>query len=714
MIGLEAGEGGFVLRFKGRPFLVHSRRRPAVLAGRGEGRYASSRGSFRIRDSRREVEPLRGFAVLESGPERAVLAFSGAKGESLRAVFAVEEGRLALRFEGASPGTNRLVLRLAAPRGERVYGCGEQYSHFQLRGKRIPLWTEEQGVGRGPNLMKLAADLAAGAGGSRTSTYFPIPAFLCAGGAEAGGPEAGGAEAGGASCVGADSSGAPRLGGRGAGPSQAARSGGRSIYAKTSAYAVFDFRRPSSYSLEFWEVPEVLWLDSGDSLPGLVGRLSLLGGRQPPLPEWAYDGLILGAQGGAAEVARKAGALRAAGAPLAGIWAQDWEGQRITSFGKQLRWNWEADEGLYPGIAAFAARLRAEGLRLLGYVNPFLAVDGGQYAEVSPKGYCVKRKDGSDYLVTITTFPAAMLDLTNPAAFAWIKGVIKENLLGSGLSGWMADFGEYLPADAVLFSGESGETAHSRYPVLWARANREAVLEAGAEKEALYFCRSGHEGSAPWAPSFWAGDQLVDWSRDDGLPSVVPAALSLGLSGVGNWHADLGGYTTVGWARRSPELLARWAELAAFAPVMRSHEGNRPESNAQAWEGGESLRLVARAARLHAALKPYQLELARDYEDRGLPFLRPLFLHYPEERRLGTRAYEFLYGPDLLVAPVLKAGARSRRLVLPEDEWVHLWSGRVHRGGRARVEAPLGEIPVFFRLRSPRASLFAAIARELG
>ena len=167
------------------------------------------------------------------------------------------------------------------------------------------------------------------------------------------------------------------------------------------------------------------------------------------------------------------------GLEVNGIWIQDWEGRRVTQVGKQLNWNWIWDSELYPNLDKEIKRLNEQGVKILGYVNPFLAVEKSLYKEASEKGYCVKDKNGDDYLVTITTFPAAMVDLTNPEAYEWIKGIIKKNMIEFGLSGWMADFAEYLPTDCVLFNGESAEKIHNSWPALWAKVNREAVEESG-------------------------------------------------------------------------------------------------------------------------------------------------------------------------------------------------------------------------------------------
>ena len=669
-LGIESSAAGFDIRLGGKVLVSHSASRPFLRAGHGEAHYSALHGSFRTTDRKRRIATFRAFELRESSPFLIRIAFPGFG--TLR--FALMDGRLHIGFGDleARPdegGWNRLVLSFPAGPGERVYGCGEQYSYLDLRGHRVPIWVEEQGVGRsGP--MKLAADLAMGAGGNRFTTYYPGALFFS--------------------------------------------SAGWSCLCRTRAWARFDFSRRREHRLEFREVPAEIVLDAAPTMCDLVSRMSALLGRQPLPPDWAFDGLILGAQGGTEAVLAKARALRDAGAPVSAIWAQDWCGRRVTSFGSQLMWSWEADEDLYPGLSATIAKLREEGIRFLGYINPFLAVDGRLYPEARDRGLCVKKADGSDYLTVTTSFPAAMLDLTKPEAVAWIKGVIRDRMIGTGLSGWMADFGEYLPTDAVLASGEDAELVHDEYPVLWARANEEAVREAGAAEEILWFCRSGYIGAlstARHAASIWAGDQMVDWSRDDGIPSAIPAALSLGLCGAPFSHADLGGYTTVGWVKRSRELLLRWAEFAAFTPVMRSHEGNRPASNAQAWDDAGTAAQVARMARIHAALAPYARSLARGYEADGLPLMRPLLLHYLDDPRCANLKDEYLYGPDLLVAPVLKRGAKRRRVYIPAGDWLGLWDGKPVLPGWRIVLALLGRPPVFYRPESPWAALFAGLAR---
>jgi alpha-glucosidase len=474
-------------------------------------------------------------------------------------------------------------------------------------------------------------------------------------------------------------------------------------------YTEFDFRDRQCHRLQFWQIPDRLVFDVGDSAPQLIDSLTGILGRQSVLPEWTQEGMWLGVQGGPDTILRKLDRAVEAGINVSALWVQDWVGRRLTSFGSQLMWNWRYEEQRYPELPRLIEQLHHRGVRFLGYINPFLAIERELYREASRQGFCVKDAAGGDLMVTITDFPAAMIDLTNPAAREWTKGVIRENMLGIGLDGWMADYGEYLPPGAVLASGESWDRVHNIYPVLWAQVNREAVAEAGREKEVTFFMRAGYHGSNRLSPAFWAGDQLVSWSRNDGLATVIPAGISLGLQGGAHFHADLGGFTTVAWVRRSKELLLRWAELSAFTLQMRSHEGNRPERNWQFDSDAETLAFLARMTRIYDRLKSYRHQALQEYQSRGMPVMRHPYLHYEQDPKLHSLRYQYLLGRDLMVAPVISPRKLSRQVYLPADHWIHLWSGRSHGSGWHRVPAPLGQPPVFYREGSAFEREFTAL-----
>lgn len=633
--------------------LKHSPSKPLLFYGRGEANYYMSHGNFKIEDELLCKIPAKRFRI-----ENSKVIFD----DVVEMVLLEQKDLLVVKLRTLN-GYNRIWFRIVAHENEHVYGCGEQYSYFDLRGKKVPLLVSEQGVGRNrKDFLTFIADFAYDAGGDWYSTYFPQPLFVSS----------------------------------------------RKYFCSVdgSSYMTFDFSKKDFFELMIWQLPATLYLSSSDSWEGLLYTMTELLGRQPTPPEWIYDGIVLGIQGGTDIVLKKLDRVTSKGLKVAGIWIQDWEGRRVTTFGKQLFWNWSYSEQLYPDLPKTIEKLKEEGIKVLGYINPFLALEGELYKEASRRGYLVKKSDGTEYHIVVTTFPAAIVDLTNPEAFEWLKSVIKKNMIGIGLAGWMADYGEYLPMDAKLYSGEPAELFHNRFPVEWARLNYEAVKEAGKLGEIVFFMRSGYLKSARHTPMYWHGDQLVNWSKDDGLPSVVPAKLSSSMSGVAFIHSDIGGYTTLAknlpeWlvsfkTVRTKELFMRWVELSVFEPMMRTHEGNWPEENWQFDSDEETIQHLTKMVDLHVQLKPYFMKCQKEYSEGGLPLFRPIFLHYDEDI-FKKEQYEFLLGRDILVAPVIEEGAKTRRVILPQDEWIHYWSGRVYRGGEYEIAAPLGEPPFFIR-----------------
>ncbi len=679
---------GFELRLEGKVLIRHTKRKPWLSLGAGQASYSMYRGNFDITDKLdRTVCPQDFFITRKNGS--ATVRMPCGDGEALiwigtaagcrrgpeddgrrdlpgASEVALADEKLCVEFVSGPDWANRWSIVLFAEPGEHAWGCGEQFSHFNLRGKRFPLWTSEQGVGRNKRtLITKMADLHDKAGGDYWWTFFPQPSFSTS----------------------------RRI----------------SIHLETAAWSEFDFRGKRGIRLSTRQKPDRLVFGTASSLKELSAMTARYFGLQPKPPAWVHDGAILGIQGGTETCLAKLDAARKAGVPVSGIWAQDWAGVRHTSFGKRLSWNWELDESLYPSLKNTCDKLAARGVHFMTYVNCYFACDKPIFAELDRLGFLVKAKDGASYRMDAGEFEAGIPDLTNPDARTWFKKLIQKNLLGTGAAGWMADFGEYLPADCTLHDGTPAELAHNLWPSLWARVNFEALEEAGVLEAATFFMRAGYTGSQRWCPLMWAGDQNVDWSKDDGLPSVIPAALSLAMVGHGYHHSDTGGYTTLFGMKRTKELFLRWAELSAFTVMMRTHEGNRPGDNWQFDSDEETLSGFGRMARLRVGLSPYFKALSEECSSRGTPLIRPLFFG-DESSRYALRAEDaFMLGDDLFVAPVLKKGARARKVRFIAGDWIHLWSGKTYSGGSvARVAALLGQPPAFYRVGSKWESVFLA------
>jgi alpha-glucosidase len=667
MLRLVGVDEGFDL-FAGDRLLIRQRpATPAFFVGHGRADIAMYRGNFDIADRLDERVALR-YADVEDG--RAILATcAGAPGELRLAV----EGD-ALRIETDDAHCNRFWLRIVAEADEQLWGAGEQMSYFGLRGRTFPLWTSEPGVGRDKTSpITFQADVTSHAGGDYWSTNYPQPTWLS--------------------------------------------SRRYALHVETTAYSCFDFRDPAFHEIEAWEVPARIEFFAAERFADLVGQLSTRFGRPPRLPDWAFSGAILGLKDGERSFERME-AIVAAGAEITGLWCEDWVGLRVTSFGKRLFWDWKANESRYPHLRQKVADLANRGIRFLGYVNPYLAIDGTLYREALEGGHLALRLDSDEpYIVDFGEFDCGIVDFTSPASADWFaERIIGREMLDFGLAGWMADFGEYLPVDVRLASGLDGMLAHNAWPTIWAEVNARAVASRGKTGEAVFFMRAGFTGASRHCPLLWAGDQCVDFSRHDGIGTVIRAALSSGLLGNAYHHSDLGGYTSLFGNVRTPELLMRWSELSAFSPVMRSHEGNRPDDNLQLDGDAEVLTHFVQMSRVHAALAPYVASLCDEAVEMGLPLQRPLFLHHEDDPRAFEVETAYLYGRDLLVAPVIKAGAVTWTAYLPAGgEWVHLWSGERFTGGaNVTVPAPIGEPPVFYRADAAMRGLFEAVARISG
>lgn len=658
---LEITQSGFAVSISGRRILTHSATAPCFFVGQGNDSITMHRGRFEIEDRVAERCPL---AHAEMDGE--MIALAAAKGQPPRLGVTLEANALVLR--ALDPSVNRFWLRVVADRDENVWGGGEQFSYFDLRGRRFPLWSSEPGVGRDKTTeITFKADVAGQAGGDYYHTNYPQPTYVS--------------------------------------------SARYALHVATFAYGAFDFRDHSFHEIEVWTVPERIELFAAPTFVGLVEMLSSRFGRQPPLPEWIYNGAIIGLKDGANSFNRLA-KIREAGVKVAGLWCEDWVGIRQTAFGARLFWDWQANETRYPGLRQRIAELGNDGIRFLGYVNPYLCDDGVLFKEAEDADYFVKDSSDRTALIDFGEFHCGIVDFSNPDAAAWFsEEIIGVRMLDYGLSGWMADFGEYLPTDVRLANGVDAKLMHNQWPTLWAEVNAEAVASRCKIGEALFFMRAGFTGAQKYCPLLWAGDQSVDFSRHDGLVTVICAALSSGLLGNAFHHSDIGGYTSLFGNVRTPELFMRWAEMAAFTPVMRSHEGNRPRDNLQVDDDPAVLSHFARMTAIYVQLSPYLRRLSLEATRRGLPVQRPLFLHHEEDRRTYGIQDCYLYGRDVLVAPVWQASEDERKLYLPaRTDWIHVWTGQSFAGGQdISIKAPLGRPAVFYRADTEFETLFVGL-----
>ena len=655
MLNFEQIDNGFNLKFKDYLFLIHNHDSPCFKIGKGKASYKEHHGHFKIREKETIEIPLKYFTVLSKDERKIIIKFNSEE-ENLKITFFVDHDHFKMRFDCPNPDINRFWIRIPADRNEAIYGCGEQFSEVNFRGKEVPLWVEEQGVGRGDPPIT----------GDWYSTYHPQPTFVS--------------------------------------------SQNYFCHCENTSYAKFNFTEEDFHELYIWSVPEEIMIGKFDSTLETVSNLSKLLGIQPTLPDWVYDGVWLGIQGGKDIVEQKIQTCLEKKVKIAAVWCQDWQGIHMQGSQKRLIWNWEYDEDLYPDLPSYIKNLNEKGIKYLGYNNSMLAKGEEQYYDALNKELCVKDKDGNQYKIITDSGEKSMLDLSNPKTILWFKEIVKEKMIKIGLSGWMADYGEYLPIDAVLYSGESPETFHNKYPVIFAKANYEALKETNTLGEIVFFTRAGYSNVSKYTTSVWAGDQLIDWSLGDGLGTVIPACISLGICGIGYYHYDIGGFHSLENYIRTKEMFMRWTEASVFTSIMRTHESIKPFDNLQFDYDEETLIHFAKMVDVHVKLKPYLQNLSEEYQKSGLSPFRGCFLHYENDPELRDIKYQYMLGSELLIAPVIKPNQDKWKVYLPEDNWIHFWSSGEYQGSWVTVDAPLGNPPVFYKKDSKFSDLFESIA----
>ena len=463
---------------------------------------------------------------------------------------------------------------------------------------------------------------------------------------------------------------------------------------------------PGEWSVEV-EAPELdLTFIPGPEPADVVRRLTERTGRQPkPVAPWQLGPWFQTGHGNQQpEELSYLQALRDADAPVSAMETH----MRYLPCG--------VDQGNEESERARAAAIHAAGLAAIGYLREAVCSSYiGVFDPAVAAGALLRHPDGSPYLfrsfVGTGISDVGMFDFSDPDAYRIYKSVANRPY-SNGFDGWMEDYGEYAPPDSVAANGMTGAQMHNYYPVPYHCAGYR--FASTRDRPITRFIRSGWTGVHPCAQIVWGGDPTTGWGFD-GLSSAVTEALSMGLSGISTWGSDIGGFFTLSGQRLDPELLARWVEFGAVSGVMRTKAegvGAPKAQRPQIWEQ-PTLPIWRRYAKLRTQLYPYLVGADAQYRSSGMPLMRHLSLVHPDDRRAMAREDEFLFGDDLLVAPVLEPGATERELYLPDGGWIDLWravaydegSGGLElgraallRGGRSvTVPAPLEELPTMVR-----------------
>jgi len=358
--------------------------------------------------------------------------------------------------------------------------------------------------------------------------------------------------------------------------------------------------------------------------------------------------------------------------------------------------DFEIDEARLPNFEAMVRWLDSKGQRTLFWIAPFL--EGDMETEGLERGYTLpgqtRPPNGNNY---------PLVDLTNAEARRyWQNGVRK--LLDLGVTAFKLDRAEEdIPDDGpfTIFDGRSLREQRNAYPVMYVEATHEVVSERLGD-DFLLMPRAAFEGSTRYGV-FWGGDI---GGTQEGLRASIIALQRAAVMGYPTWGSDTCGYNE---QLMEQEVCGRWLAFSALSPIMEVG----PTRNLAFWnitrapdyatnEYDETLIAIWRLyARLHERLRDYSYALSVEAHDTGLPIVRPLFVADPGAPEAWTHWWTYLYGPDLLVAPIWEKGAREQQVWLPSgSQWRNAWDpGQVFDGGQAvTVSAELHQLPLFLRV----------------
>lgn len=356
----------------------------------------------------------------------------------------------------------------------------------------------------------------------------------------------------------------------------------------------------------------------------------------------------------------------------------------------------------FPDIRQLSVELGRMGIKLVTIIDPGTKVEKGYdvYEEGIEKGYFAKTADGAVYENVVWPGDSVYPDFTSEKVRKW-WGNLTERLTSQGIRGIWNDMNEPasfrgpLPED-VVFEGDKKKRLHKEvhnvYGHLMAQATYEGLKKHDGRRPYV-ITRACYSGTQKYSTA-WTGDNQSLWAH---LEMSIPQLLNLGMSGMPMVGTDIGGFGS----NTTSELLSRWVEASCFAPLFRNHSAKYTKRQ-EPWQfGRETLDINRKYIALRYKFLPYLYDLCYEESKTGLPILRPLVMHYQQDKNVRECNDEYMVGDKMLVAPVLQQGARARMIYLPKDVWVDYWTGERIEGGRYILkDAPLDVCPIYIKAGS--------------
>ncbi len=542
---------------------------------------------------------------------------------------------------------------------ERFYGFGERYNQIDQRGNVVDVYVYNQYKDQG------------------IRTYIPMPYFLS--------------------------------------------SGGYGVWLDTDRYTEFDM---CSGGRTYWQAEvqaeELSWYCFAGTPKEMISQFTAVSGRPAMLPEWAFGPWMSSNNWDSeAEVRKQVELTKKYDIPSTVLVIEAWSDEATYYIFNDAVYKENSGEkgfsydefdfpewGRWPDPKGMVEYLHENGLKcilwqipIVKYINSLHHLQKDRDEEYALEhGFCAKKKDGTPYRMPEGWFTDSLLvDFTDRGAADWYMDKRKYLVEDVKIDGFKTDGGEFVFGDDVQFSdGRTGREMRNAYPNLYIGEHYRYIHE---KRHGIVFSRAGYTGAAAM-PAHWAGDERSTFSA---FKRNLCAGLNAGISGIPFWGWDLAGFSG---EIPSAELYARSASMAAFCPIMQYHAESKAEFNQDRtpWNIAERrnapwvIDVYRYYAKLRMAMLPYITEQAEKCVETGVPMMRALWVEFPEDRKAGEIFDQYMFGDDLMAAPVVEEGRTEREVYVPEGEWRNIFTGEVFCGGETyTMKADVDEIIVLQR-----------------
>lgn len=458
------------------------------------------------------------------------------------------------------------------------------------------------------------------------------------------------------------------------------------------------------------------WITAGDTPAEIEEKYAEVAGKVPMMPDYALglwqSKMRYQTQDEVMEVARR---YKEKGITPSVI--------VIDFFHWTEQGHFDFDERYWPDPAKMIKELDEMGIKTMISVWPTVSTNAKTYQEFLENGYLI-HVDRGVKMTMQQLGNTVFIDTTNPNAQKYVWSKLKESYVSKGFKLFWLDVAEpgYMVYDFDnyrYYNGPSLQVANL-YPLEYTKMVYDGLKEEG-EENIVSLVRCAWAGSQRYGALAWSGD--ID-SSFKAFRNQVNSGLNMGIAGIPWWTTDIGGFHGGNPDDEEfRELMIRWFQYGTFTPVLRMHGDRQPHSEPLGTDGGgqcssgapneiwsygeENEKIFTKYIRIREALKPYIKELMKEAHEKGTPIMRPLFYDFPNDKIAWNIENTFMFGPDILVAPIINYKEREREVYLPKGhEWIDANTGKQYSGGNYyTIDADIDSIPVFYKLNNEAVKL---------